>query len=319
MPSNPGNRSESALNADARARLEAIRSAERLSELTDLTGTNSAHDAYFEAKSEWYDLRERQLPATPTRDGIPGDCVEIDEHEFWVHGITHADTPQERDFLREHVPRLLDEGAAIYCEQGIRSMYFSDVPPVCEMDDYLWAMNKCRELDIDSHVDDVSLSEFDGLTEDVNSLAAEFRDATFSLIESGGDVYGEEFKMVLGDVASYFLTSHENLATGDDFESFTTAQRAARNPDALVELQRYYKKSFLPQPLEREWLRRHDPELEVVTHARNERMADYVVYHNDEAPEVHLIVGAAHQPGVTHYLREYRDGEKRLDGFEPFG
>ncbi|MEF8774370.1 MAG: hypothetical protein V5A37_06600, partial [Halobacteriales archaeon] len=78
-----------------------------------------------------------------------------------------------------------------------------------------------------------------------------------------------------------------------------------------------YETAFLPPPIEREWLRRHDPELELVTHARSERQADYAVYHNDDAREVHLVVGAAHQPGVTYYLERHRDGHRSASEFEP--
>ena len=67
-------------------------------------------------------------------------------------------------------------------------------------------------------------------------------------------------------------------------------------------------------PLEREWLRRHDPELEVVSHGRSERMADYAVAEGGDA--VPLVVGAAHQPGIVYYLERHRDGGRQLEGFE---
>jgi hypothetical protein len=108
------------------------------------------------------------------------------------------------------------------------------------------------------------------------------------------------------------------MATGDDYEAFQKNRAASRNPDRLVDLQRYYETTFLPQPIEREWLRRHDRELEILTHARNERMAEYLVYHADEDP-VHAIVGAAHQPGVRYYLEAIRDGRHTLSDFEPVG
>lgn len=57
----------------------------------------------------------------------------------------------------------------------------------------------------------------------------------------------------------------------------------------------------------------------LVTHARNERMAEYVMYHAEDETNVHVIVGAAHQPGVRYYLEAFRDGEKTLTGFEPGG
>jgi hypothetical protein len=106
------------------------------------------------------------------------------------------------------------------------------------------------------------------------------------------------------------------MATGEDFASFVLARRAAENPERLGALQRYYETAFLPQPVEREWLRRHDPELEAVSHARNERMADYVVFHADGEETVHLIVGAAHQPGVVYYLERHRDGLRDVEGFD---
>jgi hypothetical protein len=120
-------------------------------------------------------------------------------------------------------------------------------------------------------------------------------------------------------VASAFLMSHEDASTGRDFASFSMSRAAARDPSKLPALQDYYRRAFLPQPLEREWLRRHDPALELLTHARNERMADYGVYHNEGSEDVHLVVGAAHQPGVTYYLEQYRDGKRRVEDFEPVG
>lgn len=316
MASEPEDGSDSELGPTERDRLGELRSAEDLSDLVKLTGAGSEHDAYFEAKREWADLRARELDARAPADGLPGNCVVIDGHEFWVHGVTHAGTRAEREFLREHVSRFVEGGATVYCEQGIRSMYFSDFPGVCEMDDYLWAMKRCEELDVESHLSGFSGSRVEDAVEDIDTLTSQFQDAVFSLIRSNSGRYGEAFAATLGSLASAFLTSHEDLATGDDFESFTKTRRASNNPENLADLQRYYAKTFLPQPLEREWLRRHDRELELVTHARNERMADYAVFHNEDAKEVHLIVGAAHQPGVTYYLEQYRDGEKHTEDFQ---
>jgi len=319
--SGPGSDSDpgSGLGPEERARLDAIRSADSLADLAALTGVESEHDAYFQAKAEWRDLRERELGPVPDSDadGLPGSRVVVGDTTVHVHGITHANTDAERNFLREHVSTVLDDGAAVYCEQGIRRMYFSEFPDVCAMDDYRWAMQRCEDLDVDSHLEDAPVSgpEFDGLVEEVDSLATQFRDAAFSLIESGGEVYGEEYARALGDVASNFLTSHEDLATGTDFRSFRLSREASLDPGTLVDLQRYYETAFLPQPLEREWLRRHDRELELVTHARNERMADYVVALAEEE-QVHVIVGAAHQPGVVYYLDEHREGRRSVEDFE---
>jgi len=321
MPPGSSDGEDATLTPAERDLLATIRSAGDLGDLASRFEADSEHDAYFAAKPRWYDLREKELAAAPTREGLPGDCVTVDGTSICVHGITHADTRAEGEYLREHVSHLLDGGATVYCEQGIRRMYFDDAPGVYEMDDYRWAMNRCRDIDVDvdTRADGFAASEFEGLLEDVDSFTEEFRETTFSLIESGSDIYGERFGAALGDVASTFLTTREDLATGEDFESFRKTQRAAKEPERLVDLQRYYAKRFLPQPLEREWLRRHDPQLELLTHARNERMADYAVYHAENAEPVHLIVGAAHQPGITYYLGRHRDGERDLDGFELCG
>lgn len=309
----PGDRT--VLDETERERFEALAAAECLADLRRTMGAATTHDAYFRAKREWATLRGRELATVPREDGLPGTSVLIDGTEFHVHGVTHADTLQERAFVREHVSSFLDDGAAVYCEQGIRPMYFGDFADVYEMDDYRWAMTRCEALGLDDPTADPSA--FSGLAEDVDTLAGRFREVTYSLIDSGGDIYGEQFKAVMGDVASYFLVSHEDAAIGADFESFTMNRRAATDPRKLGDLQRYYAKSFLPQPVEREWLRRHDPELELLTHARNERLADYAVYHHDDADAVHLIVGAAHQPGIAYYLRQYASGEKDVGDYEP--
>jgi len=292
-------------------RLDAIRSAGSLAELADAVGVDGEHEAYFEAKAEWRRLRATEL-ASADGKGLPGDRVVIDGQPVAVHGVTHADTAAERSFLREHVRGFLEGGRTVYCEQGIRRMYFEDMPDVCGMDDYRWAMERCRELGLDSRAGEAA---FENVAGEVRGLASRFREAAFSLVDSGSTVYGEAFADALGDVASQFLMSHEEFATGEDFESFRRSRAAAEDPDRLADLQRYYACAFLPQPLEREWLRRHDRELEIVTHARNERMADYALYHSGGEP-VHLIVGAAHQPGVTYYLEAHRDGRRELE-FEP--
>lgn len=310
---------DSNLSPSDRERLGELLGAESLADLTRIMGTESEHDAYFDAKREWQALWEKCDTARPQHGDLPGELVVIDDHRFWVHGVTHADTDAERKFLRNHVRTFLDAGATIYCEQGIRSMYFSDFPSVCEMDDYSWAMDRIKDLDMDSHLDEVPGPEFDGVVEEVNDITSQFQDAAFALIDSGSDLYGDAYSRALGDVASYFLTSHEDMATGDDFVSFSLSRQAALTPEKLPELQAYYRKAFLPQPVEREWLRRHDRELELVTHARNERMADYSVFHNEDASTVHLIVGAAHQPGTAYYLDQYRTGRKDEGAFEPTG
>jgi len=300
------------LTAEQRERLAAYRSAESLAELREVAGAADEHEAYFTAKAEWKELREREL-GPPSSEGLPGARVEFDGRPFFVHGITHQDTDAERAFLREHVDRFLADGAAIYCEQGIRSMYFQDWPDVCQTDDYRWAMWEYEDLDVEPRVDP---AEFEGLLEDIDDLTGRFREGVFSLVDSGRSVYGDRFETVLGDVATYFLTTHEDAARGSGYESFALSRRAAADPSQLGALQRYYETVFLPQPIEREWLRRHDRELAIFSHARNERLADYAVAHVGDAPAVHLIVGAAHQPGVRYYLEAHRDGERSLEGFE---
>ena len=294
-----------------------IRASDSLSELRTRFETESIHEAYFRAKDVWKSTVDPTWWDVSDSGGLPGTCVRLDGHAFHVHGVTHADTPEERAFLRTHVRRYLDRDASVYCEQGIRPLYFQDFEGVCEMDDYRWAMEQCVQLAGESWLGPLEETPFDALLEDVNSIASTFREATFSLIDSGASVYGDRFERVLADVAAAFVTDHADLATAKDYESFSLSREASRNPDRLRDLQRYYARAFLPQPLEREWLRRHDPELEVVTHARNERMAEYAVYHHDTASEVHLIVGAAHGPGIRHYLKQFQQCRTVSPSFEP--
>lgn len=305
-----------ALTPEEQARYEAIRTAPGLSALASRLGFDDEHEAYFAAKSRWYDLRGRVLDGWEPATGFPGDCVTVDGRVFHVHGITHADTPAERSWVRDHVRRFLDQGGTVYCEQGIRRMYFDDLSAVYEMDDYSWAAKQCHTQDIDTNVAFTEADGFGGLVEDVHDLAGSFRESVFSLIDAGREVYGDEFASALGDVASDFLMSHEEFATAEDFTSFRKSRTAAASPERLYDLQLYYKRAFLPQPVEREWLRRHDPELELFTHARNERMADFAVFDSATGP-VHLIVGAAHQPGICYYLDEHREGNRTVDAFEP--
>lgn len=304
------------LTANEQTFLTSVRDATSLSELADVVGTGSKHAAYLDARERWKSLREGRLFPPDVSCGLPGDVVDINGHEFWVHGITHADTAAERTAVQSAVDDFLAAGATVYCEQGIRPMYFDTAGGICEMDDYRWALQECKTLAVDSHVTDVFDGNMESISEQVTEFASQFRDVVFSWIDTGEEFYGAGVERVLGDLASDWVTTHEDLATGRSFEAFTLREAAADDPGQLGELQQYYRLSFLPQALEREWLRSHDPELEIVTHGRNERMADYAVYHNETAPKVHLIVGAAHQPGVVEYLRAHRDGKRTTNEFE---
>lgn len=309
-----------------RDRLSALATATALSDLQSITDRADPDEAYFAAKREWRELRAADQGDTapvadgrPADDEVPGRAVTIEGTRFVVHGITHADTAAERYYLRYYVREWLDAGTGVYCEQGIRSMYFADFEDVCEIDDYSWAMARCRELDLDSHLEGVGEWPLSGVREEIESLQSRLREVSFRLIESGRDVYGDRFGRAFGDIATDFLTSEEQAAAGLDYESFVLSKRAANDPSHLADLQRYYEAAFLPQPVEREWLRRHDPELEVMTHARNERIADYVVANGGADPEVRVIVGAAHFPGVCYYLEEHREGRRDTRDFEPVG
>jgi len=292
--------------------VEAIRSAESLSELADALDADTEYEAYFEAKRIWHEHTDGWFASSYAGDGVlPGDRVVVNGHDFHVHGVTHSGTDEERAFLRKHVSRFLDRNATIYCEQGIRRMYFDDFGAVCEMDDYRWSLEKIKELDGSSS------KSYDA--DEPDRLRPKIRESIFALVEAGAGVYGDRFADALGDIASDFLTSNVDASKRGDFESFRLTRKVAKNPETLGELQAYYRRHLLPQPLERDWLRRYDPEIEIFTHARNERMAEYAVYHNEDAEEVHLIVGAAHQPGVVYCLKEHRDGKKTTEGFELFG
>ncbi|PSQ60433.1 hypothetical protein BRD18_01035 [Halobacteriales archaeon SW_7_71_33] len=231
--------------------------------------------------------------------------------DFHVHGVTHAGTEAERSFLREGVETMLSADGTVYVEQGLRQLHFQDVA-VCEMDDYRWALDQCDAIEDEGDAFDESLP---GVGDRFEDLTDRIRETAYSLIEAYGDVYGETVERTLGALASSLLTDHEGFATGDEYEAFALRKRAATDPTRLPALQAYYRRTFLPQPVEREWVRRHDPDLEWATHGRNERMADYAVSHHGDADAVHLVVGAAHGPGVVYYLRRHRDGERSVEAF----
>ncbi|MXR53098.1 hypothetical protein GRX03_15985 [Halovenus sp. WSH3] len=296
-------------------RVDAIREAETLADLSELLDTDSIHEAYFRAKRIWESALAEEQSGRPDPDRLPGTTVVVDGHSITVHGVTHAGTDAEQASLRTHVQRFLDRGASVYCEQGIRPMYFGNVDGVCEMDDYLWAT--AQREDIDDRSGFATVPEgFGTMSVDFGEVASEIRDATFALIDAGSAMYGEQFERALGDIAADFLTDHTDRAIGNSYEAFRLSRDASEDPSRLHALQQYYERTFLPQPLEREWLRRHDPELELLSHARNERMAEYVAYHNDRAEEVHLIVGAAHQHGVAYYLEQYQRDKEIPTAFE---
>jgi len=184
-------------------------------------------------------------------------------------------------------------------------------------------MHHRREQGFDSHTEGQvrQTVETGGENPGPRSIVGRLREVTFPLIDSGGEVYGDPFAPALGDVASIFLTSYEELATGEEFASLQKS-RIAAGPDQLGALQRYYERSIIPYALEREWLRRHDPELERprtrTAHPRpQERMAAHVPAHASGSDPVYIVLGAAHQPGVSYSLAACRDGDWSPGAFEP--
>jgi len=289
-----------------RERLAALERAKSLADLVALTGADSEHAAYVAAKEEWTALR-RASDRGRVDGEVPGERVTVDGVDFHVHGVTHAGTDAERSFLREHVGRLLDAGAAVYAEQGIRPLYFEDMD-VCAMDDYRWALDRCEDAED-------RFDEFTHPGDRAEAVTDRLRERVYGLIAAGSDVYGERVERALGGVATAMLTDHAGWATGEEYEAFVLRRRAAADPSRLPALQAYYRRTFLPAPVEREWVRRHDADLEWVTHARDARMADYAVHHHDGEEPVHLVVGAAHGPGVAYYLRRHRDGDRSVEEF----
>lgn len=304
--------SDSEAGAPGRRQLDRIRTADSLADLTAVVRADSIDEAYVRAKRLW---SRRPVTTAGTQDGLPGTRVTVDGTAFVVHGITHAGTDPERTAVRRHVSDAAETEADVYCEQGIRSMYLADFAGVCAMDDYRWAMQRCADLGSEHRLADRPRSEFQGLRDSLEDVGDDLREAAFAVIESGRALYGDDVSATLGAVASDVFTDAEDLATGEDFEAFRRTRRAAEDPTALADLQTYYRRVLLPQPLERGWLRRHDRELELITHARNARMADYVV-HDADSPRVEIFVGAAHQPGVRYYLEQYRDGTRETGNFD---
>lgn len=314
--------SDRELSMEDRRWLDMVRDTESLEQLRGLTDAATTDEAYFTAKDRWYTLRDLELPPADT-SGLPGDTVEVHGQRFHVHGVTHTGTDEERDFVDRHVDGYLDDGADVYCEQGLWRLYFLDQPEVYESDDYDWAGERCRSKDVSERLEGAEVSDvltrgFDAVAEEAEDVLDVVRDRLFSAVDAGESVYGERFADALGDSLSLLLSDPTALARGDDFQAFRLSRNAAHDPRRLGELQRYYHRRFLPQPLEREWLWSHAPEVEVFTHARNERIADFVVY-DAEKPDVHVVVGAAHQPGVAYYLERHAEGERDVADFEPLG
>lgn len=297
-------------------RIRRYREAEDLEDLEEITGEESKEEAYFEAKSEWYELMEEYLGEHSNTDDrrLPGDIVEFDvEHDrypkdkkFHIHGISHTGRNEEKNFLQSVTEEFVEEGNQVYCEQGFLQMYFKELTEVEEIDDYSWMMSEASEMS--------EGEAFEGLSESEKILDG-IQNFLFSLIAEGGDFYGQEIEDTIGEGVTPFLTTKEEKAVGEGFESFVRTDDASKNPKRVIELQNYYKKVLLPVNLERKWLKKHNPELDLLTHARSERIADYVIHDviNVECNEVRIIVGAAHQCGVAHYLNQYRKNEKSIE------
>ncbi len=291
-----------------RERLAAFRRAERLADLVALTEADSERDAYVAAKEEWTTLW-RRLDRDRDHDAavaLPGERVTVNGVTFHVHGVTHTGTDAERSYLRKRVDRLLTSGGTVYAEQGLRPLHF-EAMDVCAMDDYRWALD--RRVAGERGVGAVPTPD-----DRIASATERVRRYAYRLVAAGGAVYGERVERALGSAVSGLLTGHAARATGDGYEAFALRRQVAIDPTRLPALQAYYRRTLLPQPVERAWVRRHDEDLEWVTHARNARMADYAVHHHDSGP-VHVVVGAAHGPGVAYYLRRHRDGERTVGRF----
>jgi hypothetical protein len=164
------------LSAAGREQLAAIRDAQSLSALSDVVGVADEHDAYFEAKARWRQLRGRELDSYWAGDdagrddvGVPSTTVRVGGRDVHVHGVTHADTRPEREYLREHVRNFLDAGHTVYCEQGIRGLYFQDFAGACAMDDYRWALRERQRRGLESHVGG---DPFESFAADLGGLAS---------------------------------------------------------------------------------------------------------------------------------------------------
>lgn len=302
--------STASTNRESHADIQHVQS---LADLVDVMGAPSEQAAYFRAKRDWAMSQARDTRIRGT-SGIPGDVVEINGVHFHVHGITHTGTDVERDFLVDHVADYIDSGATVFCEQGLRPLFFEEMD-VEEMDDYQWATERTTTPDRESPSPG-GLEQFATLGAEVDALQSSVRRHVFSLVESAGRHLRGFSLNGVGRLLSNYLTDHEDAATATDYEAFRKSRAAARQPRRLATLQDHYWNTLLPPPVEREWLRRHDQHLEIVTHARNARMADYAVYHNTGPGDVYLLVGAAHQPGIVYYLERHRDGRRSLDAFD---
>ncbi|MFB6283130.1 MAG: hypothetical protein ABEK59_04245 [Halobacteria archaeon] len=288
-----------------------LKAARSIKDLQEITGIHGPQRAYVKAKKEWHRLHGngRESYGKEIEDGgIPGKKIEVGKTTYKIHGITHSGTEEERKFLKEHVAEMIDKDHDVYTEQGIRRMYFQDLDDVQEMDDYSWASKELRRR----RNAEPENSDSSGSKLRIENLRSGLMRTAFKVITTGEKIYGRRIKRTMGGIASDFLTRPSNMGTGEDFISFTLNRKASRNPEKLEKLQNHYERTFLPQPVEREWLRNQSEVLELYTHSRNERITDYVLdvvgdpWKNDAT--VHVIAGAAHQPGILYYLNDYRHG-----------
>ena len=124
------------LSPDERERFERLRAATSLADLQSITDATSPQDAYFSAKDTWRSYANRALNSPPVIDGVPGRTVSVGGVDVHLHGVTHAGTDAERSYLQDRIEDVLSAGHDVYCEQGIRRLYFDAFQDVCEMDDY---------------------------------------------------------------------------------------------------------------------------------------------------------------------------------------
>jgi hypothetical protein len=225
------------------------------------------------AREEWWALtRKPQGPVGrfTAREVRVGDTV------AWIHGIVHGGrivarvSPAVRKELRERIAELRRRGCAVIVEQGLKDLLFRGLG-VEEMDDFTYTLRKWPNQMW------AAILKFSGralvspiLIPPTLRLAERMED------KSGGREWG---------VAAAIRRALTDIRWLEDLDNAAGAAR-------------------LPEPLEREFLVKHNPSEAAILSFRSERMADCLFEASSRTGSraIHAVVGAGHAPAMEYYL-----------------
>jgi len=289
-----------------------------LDELLETLQKKDAHvrskkQAYKFAKQEWWDLNRKETYAS--NNGLPGESVKIGDITYHVHGVNHGFLGVKdnvKDYLRTETKKFLDAGCPVYVEEGFKGVLFEDMA-VEEMTDIRIAIKNYPDY--------------------IKYAAKRTAVLPLKMVSTG----------LVFLVSSIFPNSKKR-----GIQLSNVLYKTLSDTNSIANLQNATKSYFLPEPLECDWNKDYNKESLLTINKRSEIMAYLALKHEsfaqekyeraklggdvseDKEPdtiiekivynkiknaknaigakEIHVIVGAGHQPGILYYLKKKARG-----------